>query len=58
MPTKEVRKSGKKWRAEGWLSLSLQDFGLGLHLYKWRGGLAVNIYFLFLDFHLEVWKRP
>ena len=58
MLTKEISKKVKKWRAEGWLSLSLRDFGFGFHLYKWRGGVAINLYLPFLDFHLEIWKRP
>jgi len=65
MPTKEISKRGKKWRTEGWLSVTLRDFGLGFHLYQWRSknsfgstGVAINIYFLFLDFHLEIWTRP
>jgi len=65
MLTKEISKTGKKWRAEGWLSASLRDFGMGFHFHQWRSknsfgstGVAINIYFLFLDFHLEIWTRP
>ena len=57
MLTKEISKTGKKWRAEGWLTASLRDFGMGFHLYKWHKGFAINLYLLFLDFHLEIWKR-
>ena len=64
MAMKEFYKRGKKWRTEGWLSLSLSDFGLGFHLYRWQSknspgskGMVINIYFLFLDFHLEIWTR-
>jgi len=58
-----IRKS--KWSAQGWLSISIRNFGLGFHLYGWRdkkhkplnGGLAINFYLPLVDFHLEIWKR-
>lgn len=63
MPSIPISKTSKKWRREGWLSLSLRDFGFGFHLYFWRrknawgtSGFSVNCYLLFVDFHLEVWK--
>jgi hypothetical protein len=65
MSNKNISTRGKKWRAEGWLSVTPRDFGFGFHLYRWRSknsfvstGVAINIYLLFLDFHLEIWKRP
>jgi len=57
MPMKDISKAGKKWHYERVASASLRNFGMGFHFYKWHKGFAVNIYFLFLDLHLEIWKR-
>lgn len=61
MTTKELHKRGKRWQREGWLSVSLRDFGLGFHFHRYRGrsssGITINLYLLFIDFHLELWRR-
>ena len=63
---KDIFMQKGKWRTEGYLSISLRNFGLGFFLYAWRpkteislgGGFSINLHLLFLDFHLETWKRP
>jgi len=53
---KEFFKKGKEWRCEGWVSLSLKDFGLGLITYNNKKCHNFKITILFFDFYISCYK--
>ena len=55
--TKEFFIKKKKWGYEGWVSLSFNDFGLGISTYNKKNLHNVQIDFLFLNFYLSAYKR-
>ena len=58
---KEFCKRGKKRSAEGWVSLSLKEFGLGFSFHAHRRGFSrgfnLQINILFFEFFIDTWPR-
>ena len=58
---KEFGSKKGNWHIEGWVSLSIRDFGLGLVFHgvwkKQNKAFGVDLKILFFEFYFETWKR-
>jgi len=54
-----VSKKGN-WHTDGWVNLSIRDFGLGLVFHgvwkKQNKAFGVDLTILFFEFHFKIWK--
>jgi hypothetical protein len=57
---KEFGSNRGDWHTEGWVSLNIRDFGLGLVFHgvwkKQNKAFGVDLTILFFEFHFETWK--